>query len=146
MVWIARFSAKAPPRLSRCRTVRPLLAGSGLIPPKAANAASLRHRPGWENDTMACAALTGPTPRRSVRPGARSLTMACSWARLVLSARGTIAEGEGKTADLGVPHGLLTAGLARCPAPGKVGEDGVSERAPGQATVGVVPTTQEQRA
>jgi hypothetical protein len=38
------------------------LAGIGLVPPRAANAASLRHRPGWEKLTMACAALTGPTP------------------------------------------------------------------------------------
>ena len=36
---------------------------------------------------MAWAALTGPMPRRSVRPGARSLTMVCSWARLALSVR-----------------------------------------------------------
>ena len=36
---------------------------------------------------MAWAALTGPMPRRSVSPGTRSLTMACSWARLALSAR-----------------------------------------------------------
>jgi hypothetical protein len=27
-----------------------------------ANAASLRQRPAWENDTMAWAALTGPIP------------------------------------------------------------------------------------
>ena len=36
---------------------------------------------------MTWAALTGPTPRRSVSPGARSSTMVCSWARLALSAR-----------------------------------------------------------
>ena len=33
MVCSARFRARSPPRLSRCRTVRPLLAGSGLAPP-----------------------------------------------------------------------------------------------------------------
>jgi hypothetical protein len=42
--------------------VRPLLAGIGLVPPREANAASLRQRPGWEKLTMAWAALTGPTP------------------------------------------------------------------------------------
>ncbi len=62
--------------------VRPLLAGSGLVPARAAKAASLRQRPGWEKLTMAWAALTGPMPRWLVRPGARSLTMAWSWARL----------------------------------------------------------------
>jgi hypothetical protein len=66
----------AAPRLSRCRTVWPLLACRGLVPARAANAASLRQRPGWEKDTMAWAALTGPMPRRSVRPGATSSTMA----------------------------------------------------------------------
>jgi hypothetical protein len=31
MAWMARFRARSPPRLSRCRTVMPLLAGSGLV-------------------------------------------------------------------------------------------------------------------
>jgi hypothetical protein len=53
MVWIALFRARSPPRLSRCRTVLPLLACNGLVPDSAANAASLRHRPGREKDTMA---------------------------------------------------------------------------------------------
>ena len=39
-------------------TVWPLLAGRGLVPPRAAYAASLRHRPGWEKLTMAWAALS----------------------------------------------------------------------------------------
>jgi hypothetical protein len=82
MVWMARFRARSPPRLSRCRTVLPLLAGSGLVPDSVANAASLRHRPGWENDTMAWAAVTAPMPRRWVNPGAIWSTMVCSWARL----------------------------------------------------------------
>src|SRR5438034_11519285 len=64
MVWMARFKALSPPRLSRCRTVLPLLAGTGLVPPRAANAASLRHLPGWEKLTTASAALIGPTPYR----------------------------------------------------------------------------------
>jgi hypothetical protein len=45
MVWIAQFDARSPPRLSRCRTVLPLLACSGPVSDSAANAASLRHRP-----------------------------------------------------------------------------------------------------
>jgi hypothetical protein len=78
MVWIALFRARSPPRLSRCRTVLPLLAGNGLVPDSAAKAASLRHRPGWEKDTMAWAAVTTPMPRRSVNPGAISSTMVSS--------------------------------------------------------------------
>jgi hypothetical protein len=58
MVWIAQFNARSPPRLSRCRTIRPLLAGMGLVPASAANAASLRQRPGCEKLTTAWAAVT----------------------------------------------------------------------------------------
>jgi hypothetical protein len=56
MVWIARFRARSPPRLSRCRMVLPLLACNGLVPDSAAKAASLRHRPGWEkrHDGLSC--------------------------------------------------------------------------------------------
>ena len=36
--------------------------GIGLVPPSDAKAASLRQRPRWEKLTMACAAVTGPTP------------------------------------------------------------------------------------
>lgn len=36
--------------------------GAGILAEIEANAASLRHRPGWEKLTMACAALTGPIP------------------------------------------------------------------------------------
>ena len=43
MVWMALLRARSPPRLSRCRTVLPLLARSGLVPDSAANAASFRH-------------------------------------------------------------------------------------------------------
>ena len=75
MVWMARLRARSPPRLRRWRTVCPLLAGIGQVPEREANAASLRQRPGWENATMAWAAVTGPMPGRWVRPGARSSTM-----------------------------------------------------------------------
>jgi hypothetical protein len=87
MVWIALLSARSPPRLRRCRTVRPLEASSGLTPARAANAASLRHRPGWEKLTMTWAVQIGPMPGCWVRPGARSSTMACRVARLACSSR-----------------------------------------------------------
>jgi pyruvate dehydrogenase E1 component beta subunit len=41
--------------------VRPLLAGIGQVPARAANAASLRTLPGCDQATMVWAALTGPT-------------------------------------------------------------------------------------
>jgi hypothetical protein len=53
MMWMALFSARSPLRLSRWRVVWPLDASSGLVPASLAKAASLRQRPGWENDTMA---------------------------------------------------------------------------------------------
>jgi len=87
IVWMALLSALSPPRLSRWRVVWPLEASIGLIPASLAKAASLRQRPGWENETMAWAALTGPIPGRVVSPGTRSLTIAASSARLALSAR-----------------------------------------------------------
>jgi hypothetical protein len=62
MTWIALFSARSPTRLSRWRVVCSLEASIGLVPASLANAASLRQRPAWENDTMAWAALTGPIP------------------------------------------------------------------------------------
>jgi hypothetical protein len=87
IVWMALLSALSPPRLSRWRVVWPLEASIGLVPASLAKAASLRQRPGWENETMAWAALTGPIPGRVVSPGTRSLTIAASSVRLALSAR-----------------------------------------------------------
>jgi hypothetical protein len=43
--------------MSRWLMVRPLLAGSGLVPAKVANAASSRYRPGWEKLMITWAAL-----------------------------------------------------------------------------------------
>ena len=65
----ALLSARSPPRLRRCRVTRPLEAGMGAAPASFANAASLGQRPGWDQDTIAWAALTGPIPTRSVIPG-----------------------------------------------------------------------------
>jgi hypothetical protein len=109
----------------------PLLASSGLVPPRAANAASLRHRPGCENDTMAWAALTGPMPRRSINPGTMSLTMVCSWGAVGLELAVGLAQGEGQAADLGVPHSLLAARIPGEAAPGQAGQASVGECAAG---------------
>src|SRR5215218_7665397 len=119
MVCSARFRARSPPRLSRCRTVRPLLAGSGLAPPRAANAASLRQRPGWENDTMAWAALTGADAATLDQPGDEVVDNGLQLGAVGLERAGGLAQGEGEAADLGMPHGLLPDGLARWPAPGQ---------------------------
>lgn len=69
-------------------------------------------------------------PRRSVSPGAMSLTMVCSWARLALIAR-PASQRTGEAADLVVWHGLLTAGIVGLSTPGRAGQGSVGEGAAG---------------
>src|SRR5438552_13613579 len=66
----ARLSWRSPPRLSRCRVVLPLEAGTGATPARRAKAASDRSRPGCEQATISCAATIGPTPGSSSNAGA----------------------------------------------------------------------------
>src|SRR4051794_11317428 len=56
-----------------------------------------------------------------------------------------LAQGDGEAADLGVPYGLLAAGVAGFPSPCDGAEYGVVEGAAGQREVGVVAVA-EQRA
>jgi hypothetical protein len=72
--------------------VWPLLAGIGLVPPRAANAASLRQRPGWENG--------------------QQLGM------VVLELDPGLAKPDRQAADLSLADGLLSAGMRRQFAPG----------------------------
>ncbi len=74
----ARLSWRSPERLSRCRTVLPLLAGMGATPARAAKAASLRSRPAWDQDTRNWAAVMAPTPGSSSRPGQAAVTSSSS--------------------------------------------------------------------
>src|SRR5947199_1111442 len=76
MVWRAALRVRSPPRLRRWRTVRPELAGTGLTPARAAKAASVRTRPGWDQAVRATAAVTGPMPGWSSRVGHMVLTRA----------------------------------------------------------------------
>ena len=82
---------------------------------------------------MAWAAVTGPMPRRSISPGARSLTMVCSWARLASSARPASRRARARrriSACRTACSRLASRGGA---APGQAGEDGVGERGRGRA-------------
>jgi hypothetical protein len=116
----------------------PAAAGlTGLVPASAANTASSRHRPAWEKDTMSWIAVTGSGPRRSVSPGARSLTMACGCARLVASA-GAIVESESEAADLGVPYVVLAIGIAGPATGAPSGEGGIGEPTASESTIDVV--------
>jgi hypothetical protein len=66
----ARLSCRSPERFSRCRVTRPEEAGIGLAPARAANAASERSRPAYDQLTRTWAALIGPTPGSSSSHGA----------------------------------------------------------------------------
>ena len=61
----ARLHWRSPARLSRWRTVAPLLAGIGAAPARAANAASLRTRSRCDHEMRNCAAVMTPIPGRS---------------------------------------------------------------------------------
>jgi hypothetical protein len=76
MVCRAWLRRRSPPRLRRWLVVLPLLAGMGLAP---AGAASVWQRPGWNQDTTACAAVTGPMAGRLSSWRARSVTMLVSY-------------------------------------------------------------------
>jgi hypothetical protein len=59
------LSWRSPERFSRWRVTCPEDAGIGLAPAKAANAASERSRPAYDQLTRTWAALIGPTPGSS---------------------------------------------------------------------------------
>src|SRR5215471_16550390 len=70
--WLA---SRFPPRLSRCLLVFPEEAGIGATPHRCAHELSLRSRSGWSPAaTSSSAAVSGPTPNRLSRPGARAVT------------------------------------------------------------------------
>ena len=144
MVWMARLRARSPPRLRRWRTVRPLLAGIGQVPAREANAASLRHRPGWENDTMAWAAVTGPMPGRSGEAGGDVVHDGLQLGAVVFECAAGVVDGQGEAADLGVADGLFAAGVAGEAAAGEAGEGGVGERCTGELVVGVVAVAKQR--
>jgi hypothetical protein len=60
--------------MSRWRVTCPEEAGMGLVPARAAKAASERNRPACDQLTSTCAALRGPTPGTSSSHGAAACT------------------------------------------------------------------------
>ncbi len=98
MVCRALFAARSPPRLRRCRSVRPLLAGSGAAPHRCARAASERSRSGLSQAVASnCPATSGPTPNMALRVRAvratagRSRRSACTMSVFRASIRAAIA-------------------------------------------------------
>ncbi len=146
MVCSALLSARSPPRLSRCRTVRPLLASSGLVPDSAANAASLRHPAdvGKADNDLGGGDRADPAPL--CQPGRHVLDDGLQLSPVVLQRASAIAYGQRESADLTVSHRLLTSGAGAGPSVGQLGQLGVGQDASGQIAVGVVVAAEQQRA
>lgn len=136
--------AWSPLRLSRCRT-GPAAAGFQRAGAGQGGERGVVSTPsGCEKLTMAWAALTGPMPGRSVRPGASSSNDGQQLPAVGPERAATVAQREGESPDLGVPHGLFAAGLARSSAPGQARQGGVGERAASGLMPGVVAAPQKR--
>ena len=85
--------------------VLPEEAGIGLTPAKAANAASERTRPGWDQARETTAAVTGPMPVLSSR--AAAVLAVDQIGHLVVVGREFVVEGED---PFGQPDGLGAGG------------------------------------
>ena len=138
MAWIARFRTRSPPWLSRYRTVWPLLAGSGLLPPSAAYAASLRHRPGWEKLTVGLRGADRADAEAAGQPGSDVIDDGQQLDPVVLELAPGLAEGERQAADLGLADGLLAAGLSGQVPAGERGQGPARQGPAGRPAVGVI--------
>lgn len=142
MVCTARLRARSPPRLSRCRTVRPLLAGSGLIPASAAKAASC----GRAGVGVADDRLGGDDRAQSAAVGEAGGDRVGQLVALAPVGRqrpGGLAQRHAEPANLVVADGLLDGGVGGNPAPGQGAEGRVGQCGPAEATVAVRAVEQE---
>src|SRR5690242_18576074 len=130
MTCIARFSARSPPRLSRCRTVWPLLAGIGPVPPSAAQRG--------ERGLIAAPAGMGeahdglrgadrPDPVAADKAGGDVLDDGQQLGMVVLALVPGLAERDREAADLGMADGVLAAGIGGQLAPGQGGKRPLGE-------------------
>ena len=124
--------------------MRPLLAGIGLAPASAAWAASLRQRPGWDQDRIAWAALTGPTPSLASSCGARWVDQVDEVAFVIGEFSVDPADGEGEAASLGAPDGVFAGFVLTAAAAGDGSEPVRRQRAAGQRPVGVAAGEQQR--
>ena len=110
---------------------------SGPAPASAAYAASLLGSgQGWDQDTIAWAALTGPTPRLVSSCGAKSVTRSARWRLLSASSRFDPADGEGEAAALGAVGTARSRVSALTAAAAGDGSEPVGrQRAAGQRTL-----------
>ena len=124
--------------------MRPLLAGIGLAPASAAYAASLRQRPGWDQDTIAwCGA-----DRAHAAFGQQLRSQVGDQVGEVALVIGELsvdpADGESEAAGLGAPDRVF-AGLVLTAAAARDGSEPVGgQRAAGQRSVGVAAGEQQR--
>lgn len=127
MTWMALFSARSPPRLSRWRVVWPLEAWN-------------RAGAGELGEGGVAAAASGVGKRHDGLGGAdrgRFRVVEQSGNQVAddggeLSAvggqrSGGVAQGQGQSADLALADGLLSAGVGRQAAASQAGQDGVGQ-------------------
>jgi hypothetical protein len=69
--------------------------------------ASLRRRPGWQKPTIAWAALTGPTPKRLVRPENDVIDDGRPLGAVVVELLPGLAQGQCRATDLGLADSML---------------------------------------
>ena len=138
MVCKARLRARSPPRLSRCRTVRPLLASSGLVPGQGGERGVVAAPAGVgeADDHLGGADRADPAPVG--QPGGQVVDDGLQLGPVGLQRAAAVAHGHGKTADLAVAHGLGAAGVVGQAAAGQRGQRGVGEHAAGEVAIGVV--------
>ena len=118
MAWVARLRARSPPRLSRWRTVRPLLAGIGLVPPRAANAGFAAAAAGVGEAHDGLRGVDRPDAKPAGEPGGDVADDGQQLGVVVFQQVPGLAERERQASDLCLPDGLFAAGASRRLPPG----------------------------
>ncbi|MDT7746000.1 MAG: hypothetical protein QOE59_5078 [Actinomycetota bacterium] len=96
----------------------------------------MRQRPGWENDTIAWAALTGADALAAGQPGRQVAHDPLQLAAVVVELAASVAQRHRQPPDLGVAHGLGPGGVAGRAAAGEDVQGGVGELPAGQSAGG----------
>ena len=143
-MWIALFRARSPPRLSRCRTVWPLLAGSGLVPDRAANAASFRQRPGVGERHDHLRRGDGADAAAFGQPGRHLFHDGLQLSPVGPQRPACRPDGTSQVSNFAVPGGLFAAGLWCWAAPRHGYQDGIGQRCTREIPLGVVPAQQQR--
>jgi hypothetical protein len=137
MAWMARFRARSPPRPCRYRTVIPLLAGIGLVPPSGVRGlAAAPAGVGEAHDGLGGA--DRPDAEAAGQAGSDVIDDGQQLDPVVLELAPGLAEGERQAADLGLADGLLAAGLSGQVPAGERGQGPARQGPAGRPAVGVI--------